>query len=153
MPLIEDILKTKLFLVNLYTYHTHLRETVSENNAIYWITEKKSYEGKSFSINACLNTSQLKTGASNQKFYRHKELSMNDLITRGGGGQPKHDKRGKDDIYPFYRTRVRSLVMLVSDSLTDSLTDSLLFSGLGGCEWYQLLDDVPTATESCEKLS
>ena len=37
--------------------------------------------------------------------------------------------------------------------LTHWLTDSLLFSGLGGCEWYQLLDDAPTATESCEKLS
>ena len=26
--------------------------------------------------------------------------------------------------------------------LTNSLTHSLLFSGLNGCEWYQLLDDV-----------
>ena len=31
---------------------------------------------------------------------------------------------------PFYRTRVRSLAVLVSDSLTHSLTDSLLFSKL-----------------------
>ena len=34
----------------------------------------------------------------------------------------------------LYRTRVRSLVMLVTNSLTDSLTDSLPFSGLDGCE-------------------
>ena len=27
--------------------------------------------------------------------------------------------------------------------LPNWLTDSLLFSGLGGCEWYQLLDDAP----------
>ena len=53
----------------------------------------------------------------------------------------------------FYRTRVRSLAMLVTNSLTDWLTDWLLFSGLDGCEWYQLLDDVAIATESCEKLS
>ena len=53
----------------------------------------------------------------------------------------------------FYRTRVRSLAMLVTNSLTDWLTDWLLFSGLDGCKWYQLLDDVAIATESCEKLS
>ena len=52
----------------------------------------------------------------------------------------------------FYRTRVRSLGMLVSDSLTNWLTDSLLFSGLDGCEWFQLLDDVAKAIESCENL-
>ena len=40
----------------------------------------------------------------------------------------------------------------LTDWLTDWLTDSLLFSGLDGCEWYQLLDDVAIATESCEKL-
>ena len=53
----------------------------------------------------------------------------------------------------FYRTRVRSLVMLVSNSLTDQLTHWLPFSKLDGYEWYQLLDDVATATKSCENLS
>ena len=38
-------------------------------------------------------------------------------------------------------------------SLPNSLTHSLLFSKLDGYEWYQLLDDVATATESCEKVS
>ena len=42
----------------------------------------------------------------------------------------------------FYRTRVRSLVMLVTNSLTHSLTDSVTFSKLDWCdpgEWrYQL---------------
>ena len=33
----------------------------------------------------------------------------------------------------FYRTRVRSLAMLVTHSLPNSLTNSLLFSGLDGC--------------------
>ena len=41
----------------------------------------------------------------------------------------------------------------LTHSLTNSLTHWLLFTGLDGCEWYQLLDDVATATESCEKLS
>ena len=49
----------------------------------------------------------------------------------------------------YYRTRVRSLVMLVSNWLTESL----LFSGLDCCQWYQVHDDVATASESCEKLS
>ena len=35
----------------------------------------------------------------------------------------------------FYRTRVRSLVMLVTHSLTHWLTDSLLFSKLDACEY------------------
>ena len=35
----------------------------------------------------------------------------------------------------FYRTRVRSLVMLVTNSLSDWLTDSLLFSKLDACEY------------------
>ena len=33
-------------------------------------------------------------------------------------------------VKPFYRTRVRSLGMLVSDLLTDSLTHSVMFSKL-----------------------
>ena len=37
--------------------------------------------------------------------------------------------------FSFYRTRVRSLVMLVSDSLTDWLTNWLPFSKLDACEW------------------
>ena len=41
----------------------------------------------------------------------------------------------------------------LTDSLTDWLTHWLPFSKLDGYEWYQLLDDVATATESCEKLS
>ena len=40
----------------------------------------------------------------------------------------------------FYRTQVRSLAMLVSNSLTDSV----MFSKLDGCEWCQLPDDVVT---------
>ena len=35
-----------------------------------------------------------------------------------------HDDHNQD-VGDFYRTRVRSLVMLVTHSLTDSLTDSL----------------------------
>ena len=50
----------------------------------------------------------------------------------------------------FYRTRVRSLVMLVSDSLTHSLTDSLLFSKLDGLVWSQLLDDVANIYAACK---
>ena len=38
----------------------------------------------------------------------------------------------------FYRTRVRSLVMLVTNWLTHSVT----FSRLDGCEWCQLPGDV-----------
>ena len=45
------------------------------------------------------------------------------------------------------------LCLSLTHSLTHSLTQWLLFSGLDGCEWYQLLDDVATATESCDKLS
>ena len=41
----------------------------------------------------------------------------------------------------------------LTDWLTDSLTHWLLFSKLDGYEWYQLLHDVATATESCDKLS
>ena len=65
--------------------------------------------------------------------------------------QPK--KQNKVNFY-FYRTRVRSLVMLVSDSLTHWLTDWLLFSGLDGCEWYQLLDETrPIIGNACQWLT
>ena len=37
-------------------------------------------------------------------------------------------------------------------SLPNSLPNSLLFSGVDGCEWYQLLNDVATATESFLRL-
>ena len=37
-------------------------------------------------------------------------------------------------------------------SLPNSLTNSLLFSGLDGCQSYHLLDDIATATESCESF-
>ena len=39
-------------------------------------------------------------------------------------------------VHNFYRTRVRSLAMLINDSLTHSLTHGLLFSKLDGLEWY-----------------
>ena len=52
--------------------------------------------------------------------------------------------------FSFYRTRVRSLVMLVSDSLTHSLTHSLLFSKLDGLVWSQLLDDVANIYAACK---
>ena len=37
-------------------------------------------------------------------------------------------------------------------SVTHSLSHSVAFSRLDGCEWCQLLEDVATATRSCEKL-
>ena len=44
----------------------------------------------------------------------------------------------------FYQTRVRSLVMLVTNWLTNWLTHSVTFSRLDGCEWCQLPGDVVT---------
>ena len=49
-------------------------------------------------------------------------------------------------IIDFYRTRVQSLVMLFSDSLTHSL----LFSKLDGHVWSQLLDDVANIYAACK---
>ena len=46
----------------------------------------------------------------------------------------------------FYRTRVRSLVMLVNDSLTHWL----LFSKLDGLVWSQPLDDVANIYAACK---
>ena len=44
----------------------------------------------------------------------------------------------------FYRTRVRSLAMLVTNWLPNWLTHSVTFSRLAGCEWCQLPGDVVT---------
>ena len=87
MPLIEEILKINLFLVNLYSYHIHLWDTGSENISINWITEKSLTKERASSVSMhvwiLLNLRQ-----ELQKFYRHKALSINDVITQGGGAQP-----------------------------------------------------------------
>ena len=51
----------------------------------------------------------------------------------------------------FYRTRVRSLGMLVSNSLTNWLTDSLLFSKLDACE-NCCVDPSPIIGYACHSL-
>ena len=59
-------------------------------------------------------------------------------------------------LFPFFLSDPSPIIGNACHSLTDSLpnwlTDSLLFSGLDGCQWYQLLDGVATATENREKL-
>ena len=51
------------------------------------------------------------------------------------------------DIFRFYRTRVRSLGMLVTNSLTDSLTDSLTY-----CCLVNLIDVALACEDANSKL-